>query len=90
MNFHGEDCVRLNYEQVVHGWEYSPSLLMLTLAPLLFLDPMNQVQELHRIFVDNIASTSRWDAFTLKLKGQLQDSNLLVSSPFYRHVLVWE
>src|SRR5882757_5485636 len=89
LNFHGEDCVRLTYE-TVHGWKYTPSWLMVALAPLLFLDPMTEVQELHNIFVDMIACKSRWDAFTSKLKGQLQDSNLLVSSPFHRHVPAWD
>ncbi|OAX42640.1 hypothetical protein K503DRAFT_853864 [Rhizopogon vinicolor AM-OR11-026] len=40
---------------------------------------MTEVQELHNIFVDMIACKSRWDAFTSKLKGQLQDSNLLAT-----------
>ncbi|OJA21586.1 hypothetical protein AZE42_04111 [Rhizopogon vesiculosus] len=51
---------------------------MVALAPLLFLDPVTKVQELHTIFVDMIACKSR-DAFTSKLKGQLQDSNLLAT-----------
>ncbi|OAX31124.1 hypothetical protein K503DRAFT_870758 [Rhizopogon vinicolor AM-OR11-026] len=79
LNFHGEDCVRLSYEQTVHGWKYTPSWLMVVLAPLLFLDPVTEVQELHKIFVDMLACKSRWDAFTSKLKGQLQDSNLLAT-----------
>ncbi|KAG1717238.1 hypothetical protein EDB19DRAFT_1820418 [Suillus lakei] len=79
INFHGEDCVRLISEQTVHGWVYTPSLLMVVVAPLLFLDPVTQVQELHRVFVDEIASTARWNALSSKLKGQLQDSNLLAT-----------
>ncbi|KAG2134840.1 hypothetical protein DEU56DRAFT_901971 [Suillus clintonianus] len=79
INFHGENCVRLESGQTVHGWEYKPSLLMIVVAPLLFLDPVTQVQKLHRVFVDEIASTARWNALSSKLKGQLQDSNLLAT-----------
>jgi hypothetical protein len=82
INFHGENCVRLISDKTVHGWAYTPSLLMVMVAPLLFLDPVTQVQELHRAFVDEIASTSRWNALSLKLSGRLQDSNLLVNPPF--------
>jgi hypothetical protein len=60
---------------------------MLAVAPLLFFDPVTQVQELHKVFVDYISYKTRWDAFSSKLKTQLQDSNLLVSSHFHRHVL---
>jgi hypothetical protein len=87
INFHGESCVRLRCDQSAHGWKYAPSPLMLAVAPLLFFDPVTQVQELHKAFVDQIACKTRWDAFSLKLKEQLQDSNLLVSSHFHCHVL---
>ncbi|KAG2040747.1 hypothetical protein BDR03DRAFT_102818 [Suillus americanus] len=79
INFHGENCVRLIADKTVHGWAYTPSLLMVVVAPLLFLDPVTQVQELHRVFVDEIASTARWNALSSKLKGRLQDSNLLAT-----------
>ncbi|KAG1739393.1 uncharacterized protein EDB91DRAFT_381128 [Suillus paluster] len=79
LDFHGEDCARLIFGQTVHGWAYEPSLLMLILAPLLFLDPVTQVKELHNIFADRIACTPRWDAYTSKLRGQLQDSNLMAT-----------
>jgi hypothetical protein len=79
LNYHGEDCVRLNFEQSVHGWTYRPSPLMVILAPFLFLDPVAQVQELHKIFVDEVVHTARWNAFCSNFKGQLQDSNLLAT-----------
>ncbi|KAG1869998.1 hypothetical protein F4604DRAFT_876837 [Suillus subluteus] len=79
VNYHGEDCARLNFEQSVHGWTYKPSPLMVILAPLLFFDPVAQVQELHKIFVDEVAHTARWNAFCSNFKGQLQDSNLLAT-----------
>ncbi|KAG1763483.1 hypothetical protein EDD22DRAFT_501793 [Suillus occidentalis] len=79
VNYHGEDCVRLMFEQSVHGWQYKPSPLMVILAPLLFFDPVAQVQELHKIFVDEVACTARWNVFCSKFKGQLQDSNLLAT-----------
>jgi hypothetical protein len=82
INFHGENCVRLISDKTVHGWEYTPSLLMVVVAPLLFLDPVTQIQELHRVFVDEVVSSARWNALTSKLKGQLQDSNLLVNPSF--------
>jgi hypothetical protein len=79
VNYHGEDCVRLMFEQSVHGWEYKPSPLMVILAPLLFFDPVAQVQELHKIFVDEVACKAHWNVFCSKFKGQLQDSNLLAT-----------
>lgn len=47
--------------------------------PSFFLDPVTQVQELHRVFVDEIASSARWNALNSKLKARLQDSNLLAT-----------
>ncbi|KAG2067988.1 hypothetical protein BDR04DRAFT_1210028, partial [Suillus decipiens] len=79
INYHGENCVRLISDKTVHGWTYTPSLLMVVVAPFLFLDPMTQVQELHRAFVDEVAISSRWNALSSKLKGRLQDSNLLAT-----------
>jgi hypothetical protein len=75
------------FEQSVHGWQYKPSPIMVILAPLLFFDPVAQVQELHKIFVDEVACTARWNVFCSKFKRQLQDSNLLVSPPFHGHQL---
>jgi hypothetical protein len=49
------------------------------IAPLLFLDPMALVRELHTIFVDNTPSSERWNTFNLNLNGQLQDSTLLAT-----------
>ncbi|KAG1798696.1 uncharacterized protein BJ212DRAFT_200958 [Suillus subaureus] len=79
VHYYGEDCVRLKFERSVHGWAYKPSPLMVILAPLLFFDPVAQVQELHKIFVDEVAYTSRWNEFCSKFKGQLQGSNLLAT-----------
>ncbi|KAG1881084.1 hypothetical protein F4604DRAFT_1678717 [Suillus subluteus] len=77
INSHGENCVRLAFEQTVHP--YAPSLLIVIIAPLLFLDPMALVRELHTIFVDNMPSSDRWNTFNLNLNGQLQDSTLLAT-----------
>ncbi|OAX42623.1 hypothetical protein K503DRAFT_710268 [Rhizopogon vinicolor AM-OR11-026] len=77
INFHGEKCVRLFFEQTVHP--YAPSLLMVVLAPFLFFDPMTLIRELHTAFVDNMPSSERWKTFTLKWNGQLRESNLLAT-----------
>ncbi|KAG2343080.1 hypothetical protein BDR05DRAFT_319672 [Suillus weaverae] len=77
INSHGENCVRLAFEQTVHP--YTPSLLIVIIAPFLFLDPVALVRELHTIFVDNTPSSERWNAFNLNLNGQLQDSTLLAT-----------
>ncbi|KAG1812958.1 uncharacterized protein BJ212DRAFT_1483013 [Suillus subaureus] len=77
INSHGENCVRLAFDQTVHP--YTPSLLIVIIAPLLFLDPMALVRELHTIFVDNTPSSERWNTFNLNLNGQLQDSTLLAT-----------
>ncbi|KAG1776360.1 hypothetical protein EV702DRAFT_1110101 [Suillus placidus] len=77
INSHGENCVRLAFEQTVHP--YTPSLLIVIIAPFLFLDPVALVRELHTIFVDNTPSSERWNVFNLNLNGQLQDSTLLAT-----------
>ncbi|KAJ8586394.1 hypothetical protein M405DRAFT_795639 [Rhizopogon salebrosus TDB-379] len=76
-NFHGEPSVRMTSEQAIYP--YMPSLLMVVITPFLFFDSMTLVRELHTTFIDNMPSTGRWDAFNLKLNGQLQDSNLLAT-----------
>ncbi|KAF8842888.1 hypothetical protein BDN67DRAFT_271836 [Paxillus ammoniavirescens] len=79
LNFHGEECARLNFDQTVHGWRYHPSWLMTACAPLLFMAPVTSVRSLHRIFVDGIASKDKWNTFINKLNSQLQDTNLLAT-----------
>ena len=81
VNFHGEECARLGFDQAVYGWKYHPSLLMTTFAPLLFMAPVNNVRLLHRIFVDDIASKETWNMFVTKLNSQLQETTVLVSRP---------
>ncbi|KAG1753603.1 uncharacterized protein EDB91DRAFT_1098826 [Suillus paluster] len=79
VNYHGEDCARLIFEQTVHDTKYQTSLWMAILTPLLFFYPMAQIHELHKIYVDEIVCTGRWNVFSSKFKGQLQDSNLLAT-----------
>jgi len=78
MNFHGEECARLNFNQSVHGWKYHPSKTMTICAPLLFFSPITSIRHLHTIFVDGIASKEKWNAFVNQLNSHLQDTNLLV------------
>jgi hypothetical protein len=54
---------------------------MTTLAPLLFMAPVNNVRLLHRIFVDDIAGKETWNMFVAKLNSQLQETTVLVSRP---------
>ncbi|KAF9223223.1 hypothetical protein BS17DRAFT_781512 [Gyrodon lividus] len=79
LNFHGEECARLDFDQTVHGWRYHPSLLMTASAPVLFMAPVTNVRALHRVFVDEIVSEEKWNAFVNKLNSQLQDTNLLAT-----------
>jgi hypothetical protein len=79
MNFHGEECARLNFDQTVYGWRYHPSPLMSILAPLLFLAPVDNVRLLHRIYVDHIMSKEKWDMFVTKLNSQLQETSVLAT-----------
>ncbi|KIJ06328.1 hypothetical protein PAXINDRAFT_103413 [Paxillus involutus ATCC 200175] len=79
LNFHGEKCARLNFDQTIHGWRYHPSLRMVACAPLLFMAPMINVRSLHRIFTDEIASRDEWNTFVNKLNSQLHDTNLLAT-----------
>lgn len=78
INFHAEQCARLNFDQSVHGWRYRPSITMMICAPLLFFSPTSNVRNLHTIFVDGIASKSKWNSFVNQLNSNLQDTNLLV------------
>ncbi|OAX35807.1 hypothetical protein K503DRAFT_343916 [Rhizopogon vinicolor AM-OR11-026] len=87
INFHGENCARLSFEQTVYGWAYIRSWWMVVFTAVLFLEPETQVQELHKIFADKITRTSRWNVFSSKLKSQLQESNILASLPFQCCVL---
>jgi hypothetical protein len=48
---------------------------------------MALVRELHTIFVDNMPSSERWNAFNLNLNGQLQNSTLLANLLVYRRVV---
>ena len=43
INYYGEDCARLNFDQTVHGWRYHPSLLMTFFAPLFFMEPTSKL-----------------------------------------------
>ncbi|KIJ61555.1 hypothetical protein HYDPIDRAFT_96423, partial [Hydnomerulius pinastri MD-312] len=79
INFHGEVCARLNFDQTVHGWRYQPSMLMAACAPVLFMAPVTNVRALHKIFVDDVASKEKWNTFVNKLNSQLQDTNLLAT-----------
>ncbi|KIJ09102.1 hypothetical protein PAXINDRAFT_172628 [Paxillus involutus ATCC 200175] len=79
LNFHGEACARLTFDQTIHGWRYHPSLLMATCAPLFFMAPVTSVRSLHKIFVDEIASKEQWNKFLNKLNSQLQDTNLIAT-----------
>ena len=79
LNYHGEDCARLNFDQRIHGWKYHPSLMMKICAPLLFMVPINNLRVLHRVFVDDIANKEKWNLFVSKLNSQLQESSVLVS-----------
>ena len=78
INYYGENCARLNFDQTVHGWRYQPSPLMIIVAPLLFMAPMSEVRLLHRIFVDDIASKERWNTFLTRLNSQFQAISVLV------------
>ncbi|KAG0695931.1 hypothetical protein DFH29DRAFT_953418 [Suillus ampliporus] len=74
INSHGESSVRHSFEQTVHP--YTPSPLVIVLAPFLFFDPVVLVRDMHATFVDNMPSSERWNAFNLKLSAQFQDTNL--------------
>ncbi|KAG9313443.1 hypothetical protein JVU11DRAFT_5765 [Chiua virens] len=77
LNFYGEDCARLNYDQSIHGWRYHPSLFMTAVAPLLFMAPMHKVWLLHKIFVDEVVSADKWNMFVTKLSSELRGTIVL-------------
>ncbi|KAG9313444.1 hypothetical protein JVU11DRAFT_5766 [Chiua virens] len=79
LNFYGEDCARLNFDQTIHGWRYHPSVFMTTFAPFLFMVPVSNVRLLHKIFVDEIASKEKWNMFITKLNSQLQETSVLAT-----------
>ncbi|OJA08916.1 hypothetical protein AZE42_07368 [Rhizopogon vesiculosus] len=83
INFHGENCARLSFEQTVHGWAYIRSWWMVVFTAVLFLEPETQVQELHKIFADKITRTSRWNAFSSKLKSLNKGGRSVIQTASY-------
>ncbi|KIJ61579.1 hypothetical protein HYDPIDRAFT_115736 [Hydnomerulius pinastri MD-312] len=79
INFHGEDCARLHYDQTVHGWRYQPSIFMAFFAPVLFLTPMKNVQSLHKLYVDGVTRVDKWSTFVNDFTSQLMNTNLLAT-----------
>ncbi|KIJ11190.1 hypothetical protein PAXINDRAFT_171875 [Paxillus involutus ATCC 200175] len=79
LNFHGEECVRLQDDQSVHGWRYEPSWFMAVLAPILFMAPMTNIRSLHKLYVDELVRMDRWTAFVNDFTSQLQNTNLLAT-----------
>ncbi|KAF8438114.1 hypothetical protein L210DRAFT_866764 [Boletus edulis BED1] len=79
LNYYGEECARLNFDQSIHGWRYHPSPFMSILAVLSFMAPVKNVRLLHRIFVDDIASKEKWNKFVANLNSQLQESSVLAT-----------
>ncbi|KAI6116134.1 hypothetical protein F5141DRAFT_648567 [Pisolithus sp. B1] len=79
LNFHGEPCARLNFDQSVHGWKYRPSTMMTICTPLLFFSPMTSIRNLNSIFVDRIVSKEKWNAFINRMNTYLTNTNLLAT-----------
>ena len=55
---------------------------MVIFTPILLWEPITYVQDLHEILANTEVLMSQWNAFSAKLKGQIQDSNLLASLRF--------
>ncbi|KAI6043910.1 hypothetical protein EDC04DRAFT_3106740 [Pisolithus marmoratus] len=79
LNFHGEPCARLNFDQSVHGWKYHPSVMMSICTPLLFFSPMTNIRNLNALFVDGIVSKEKWNAFINRMNSYLTNTNLLAT-----------
>ncbi|KAH7909165.1 hypothetical protein BJ138DRAFT_1200448 [Hygrophoropsis aurantiaca] len=79
VNFHGQKGARLQASRSVHGWSYTKSKKMMVATALLFHAPSTHLRSLHKIFVDEIANATTWNAFTTKLNNELQDFNLLAT-----------
>ncbi|KAG9313442.1 hypothetical protein JVU11DRAFT_5764 [Chiua virens] len=79
LHFHGEDCARLDLDQTIYGWQYHPSLLMSTVTPLLFMTPMHNVRQLHKIYVDDIVNGETWNKFVDKLNTELKETSVLAT-----------
>ncbi|KAF8137481.1 hypothetical protein EV363DRAFT_1318110 [Boletus edulis] len=79
LNFHGEECARLNFDQRIYGWRYHPSRFMTIFALFSFMAPVKNVRLLHRVFVDDIASKEKWNMFVANLNSQLQESSVLAT-----------
>ncbi|KAF9237090.1 hypothetical protein BU15DRAFT_76323 [Melanogaster broomeanus] len=59
--------------------EISPVVPHDSLRTSVIYGPVKSVKLLHKIFVDDIASTEEWNTFVKKLNSQLQDTNLLAT-----------
>ena len=78
LNFHGHKGARLKFEQSVHGQRFKRSAMMSIFSPLFFYAPEAHVDALHKLFVDEIASSFTWKQFRNKLNSELGEQNLLV------------
>ncbi|KAF8417316.1 hypothetical protein L210DRAFT_892548 [Boletus edulis BED1] len=79
LNYHGEECARLNFDQSIHGWIYHPSRFMMIVALFSFMAPMKNVRLLHRTFVDDVATKETWNMFVTNLNSQLQETRVLAA-----------
>ncbi|EGO29770.1 hypothetical protein SERLADRAFT_458015 [Serpula lacrymans var. lacrymans S7.9] len=79
INFHGLQGSRLNFEQSIHDQKFTRSTLMSILSPMFFYTPDVHRTALHKIFVDNIASSFTWNKFVDKVNSELQEQNLLAT-----------
>ena len=89
-NFLGSNAFLIYNEEAANqrqGLINTPPRWMAIVAPILFLEPVTQMQELRKIFTDNIGRVSRWNAFSSRMKSELQDSNLLASLPLQCRLL---
>ncbi|KAH9059584.1 hypothetical protein EDB87DRAFT_1577599 [Lactarius vividus] len=79
LNIHGQQHARLFRNQIVYsGRKYNErSLLVTLLSPLLFLAPEVHLQEMEKVWTDEIIIERVWRGFTTKLVGGWEELILL-------------
>ena len=77
--FHGQKMARLDKHQTVHDEpKRARSFFITLLSPLLFLAPEIHLQEIEKLWTDEIIIDAAWKAFVPKLLEEWQELILLV------------
>jgi len=73
LHFHGQNGVRLNRDQSVHGTSCQSSWVVKQLSPVFFYAPNVHLKELTKIWVDELVCHVHWNNFLDKVISEWQE-----------------